>query len=42
VGETRVRQSDKLIILIVQQGAFRLKDGPGGGGGGFRVEAHRK
>lgn len=30
VGETRVRQSDKLIILIVQRDAFRLRDGPWG------------
>jgi hypothetical protein len=29
-GEKRVRQSDKLIILIVRQDAFRLRDGPRG------------
>jgi hypothetical protein len=28
--ETRVRQSDKLIILIVRRDTFRLRDGPQG------------
>lgn len=28
MGETSVRQSDKLIIVIVQRDVFRLKDGP--------------